>query len=74
MKTVTGGAPSRGFDTSAFRVKITGECEHCQGFEYDLDACQDETLYGMFGGTLKQHYPGCPDYQGFPETENNTPS
>ena len=75
MKTVTAGlrAP-RGFDTSTFRVKITGECEHCQGSVYELDAGQDETLYGMFGGTLAQHYPGCPEYQGFPEAEQNTPS
>ena len=41
---------------------------------YELDAGQDETLYGMFGGTLAQHYPGCPEYQGFPEAEQNTPS
>lgn len=58
---------SRGFDTSAFRMKKTGECPHCQGTILELDAGEDETLYGMFGGTLDEHYPGCPNYEGMPE-------
>lgn len=48
-------------------TKLAGSCPDCGGKILAVDPVLDRVLYGIFGDTMSEHLPGCPEYPQWTE-------